>query len=110
MDFVRFGTILFSNVLFLFMRCLDFLDVVRIANKHVRFYPFHQIPLLCDQQELACTPKDTPRRIDMKEFCLSILVRQVIELSTKPFENLLLPNHLKTAYVLLYHNKVNDMN
>ena len=54
----------------IFMRFLDFLDVVRILYKHVRFYQFHQIPLLCDHQELACTPKDPPRRVDMKEMNL----------------------------------------
>ena len=48
----------------------DFLNVVGILYKHIRFYKFHQIPLLCDRQELACTPKDPPRRVDMNEISL----------------------------------------
>ena len=87
-----------------FMRFLDFLDVVGILYKHVRFYQFHQIHFLCDHQELACTPKDPPCRVNMKEMILIFLIRTFIELSTKPFENLLLWNRLKTAYVLLYLN------
>ena len=50
-----------------FMRFGDFLDGVRVSYKHVRFYHIHQMPLLCDHQELACTPKHPPRRVDMKE-------------------------------------------
>ena len=34
------------------------------------FYKFHKISLLCDHQELACTPKDPPRRVDMNEMSL----------------------------------------
>ena len=30
-------------------------------------YKFHEISLLCDHQELACTPKDPPRRVNMNE-------------------------------------------
>ena len=53
-----------------FVRLLDFLDIVGILYKHVRFFQFHQIALLCDHQELACTSKDLPRRVDMKEMRL----------------------------------------
>ena len=44
--------------------------IVRIQYEHVRFYQFHQIPLLWDHhchQELACTLKDPPRRVDRNE-------------------------------------------
>ena len=47
-----------------------FLDFVGILYKHVGFHEFHQIQFLCDHQELACTPKDPPQRLDMKEFIL----------------------------------------
>ena len=53
-----------------FMRCLDFVDVVRILFQPTRFCQFHHIPLLRDHQELACTPKDSPRRVDMNETSL----------------------------------------
>ena len=43
---------------------------VRILYRHIGFYKFHQISFLCDHQELACTPKDPPRRVDMKEISL----------------------------------------
>ena len=49
------------------MRFGDFADVVRILFQYIRFYQFHQIPLLCDHQDLACTTKDPPRRVDMNE-------------------------------------------
>ena len=42
-----------------------FVDVAGILYTHIRFYHFHQNTLLCDDQELACTPKDSPRRVDM---------------------------------------------
>ena len=45
----------------------DFLDVVRILYTHVRFYQVHQMPQLCDHQELACTPKHPPRRVIAKK-------------------------------------------
>ena len=53
-----------------FVRSLDFLDIVGILYKHIGFFQFHQIALLCDHQELACTSKDPPRRVDMKEMSL----------------------------------------
>ena len=85
-----------------YMRCWDFLvDVVRILFQQIRFYNFPQIPLLCDHQELTCTPKDPPPRVDMNERSL-FFIRKYIELSTKPFEDLLVWNLLKTAHVLLY--------
>ena len=40
------------------------------------FYKFHQISLLCDHQELACTPKDPHRRVDMNEGILICLCNQ----------------------------------
>ena len=61
-----------------FMRFWNFLDVVGILYKHIRFYQFHQIQLLCDHQELACTSKDPPRRVDMKEMSLIVLVRTFV--------------------------------
>ena len=64
------------------------------------FYKFHQISLLCDHQELACTPKDPPRRVDMNERSLIFFIIRIIELSTKPFENLLFWTCWKTAYAL----------
>ena len=99
------GLVLFVWNCCFFMRFQDFLDAARILYKHISFYQCHQIRFLCDHQELACTPKDPPRRVDMKEMCLLFFVRQFIELSTKPFENLLLWNRLKTAYVLWYLKK-----
>ena len=63
----------FSEGDVVFISLLDFLDADRILYKHVRFYRFHQIPLLCDHQELACTPKDPRRRVDMKEMSLICL-------------------------------------
>ena len=67
----------------------------------IRIYQFHQISVLCYHQELACTPKDPPRRVDMNERSLICFYN---ELSTKPFENLLFWACWKTAYALLYHN------
>ena len=60
---------LFDFEIIEFMRFLDFSDV-RILYRQLRFYKFHQISLLCDHQELACTPKDPPRRVDMNEMSL----------------------------------------
>ena len=34
------------------------------------FYQLHQVPLLCDHQELACTLEDPPRRVDVNEMSL----------------------------------------
>ena len=98
--------------LLIFIRFLDFLDVVRLLYKHRRLYQFHQILLLCDHQELACTLKDPPRRVDMKEISLICLcLRKNIELSTKPFEDLLLWNRLKPNMTLLsqWMNHINWM-
>ena len=71
------------------------------------FYNFHQISLLCDHQELACMPKDPPRRVDMNEMNLIFFIIRMIELSTKPFENQLFWTCWKTAHVLLYRNRMN---
>ena len=49
------------------MKFLDFLDVVRTLYKHEWFHDFHRISFLRDHQELACTPKDPRRPVDMKE-------------------------------------------
>ena len=40
------------------------------------FNKFHQISLLCYHQELACTPKDPPRRVDMNERSLIYFCKQ----------------------------------
>ena len=93
-----------------FMRFVHFLDVVGILYKHVRFFQFHQIALLCDHQELACTSKDPPRRVDMKEMSLICWGKNISWVIEKPFENLLLWHCLKTAYVLLYFYWMNHMN
>ena len=45
----------------------DFVADVGIAYILERLYRIHQIRLLCDHQELACTPKDPPWRVSMKE-------------------------------------------
>ena len=42
-----------------------------------RFYRFHEIALLCDHQELACTSKDPPRRVDMKDMSLIFLYKNI---------------------------------
>ena len=34
------------------------------------FYKLHQVSFLCYHQELACTPKDPSRRVDMNEVSL----------------------------------------
>ena len=60
-----------------FVRFLDFLDIVGILYKHVRFFQFHQIALLRDHQELACTSKDPPRRVDMKDMSLIFLYKNI---------------------------------
>ena len=77
----------------------DVLDVVRILSRDERFYQFHQIPFLRDHQQLACTPKDPPRRVEIKQMSRFVCMRKIIESSTKSFENLLLWNRLKPAYV-----------
>ena len=46
----------------------------------------------------------------MKEMSLICFFRKIIELSTKPFEYLLLWNRLKPAHVLLCLNKLNYVN
>ena len=74
LDLIRFNLLnwfyeiwdLFDLEIIDFMRFVDFSDV-RILYRHIRFHQFHQISLLCDHQELACTPKDPPRRVDMNE-------------------------------------------
>ena len=38
----------------------DVVAVVGIAHILERLYRIHQIRLLCDHQELACTPEDPP--------------------------------------------------
>ena len=78
--------------------------------EYIRSYQFHKTPLLCDDQELACTPKDPPRQVDMNEMSLTSCYRKINELSTNPFETQLLANRLKTAYALLYLDKMNYMN
>ena len=108
-DFMKFG-IIFCSELIDCMRFLDFLDVVGILYKHVKYFQFHQIALLCDHQELACTSKDPPRRVDMKEMSLFSFIRTFLELSTKPFENLLSWTRLKTANAFSYLNSMNYMN
>ena len=94
-----FGIVVFMRLLLIYAMLLEY--CMR------RVYQFHQTPVLCDHQDLACTPKDPPRRVDMKE--ISIFLRKLIDLSTKPFENLLLWDRLKTAYELLYVNQMNYM-
>ena len=62
-----FGTYFFSELLFL----LSFRIYGMLLEYYTRrFYQCHQIQLLCDRQELACTPIDPPRRADMKEVFL----------------------------------------
>ena len=66
---MRLGTYLvrycFHKIVF------DLLDVVRLFYKHLGLYKCHKIPLVYDHQELACTPKYPPRRVDMKEITFS---------------------------------------
>ena len=84
MDFMRFGTYLFDDLL-CFIRFLDSRHAVRILHKKV--LSISSNPTLCDHQELACTPKDPSRRVDMKEMSLiRLCVRKIIELWTKLFE------------------------
>ena len=61
-----FGLIYFSNLLILW----DFWIFWMLLEYDTRFFQFHEIGLLCDHQELACTSKDPPRRVDMKEMSL----------------------------------------
>ena len=64
----------FSEFLFVLRKHQYFLDDVRILYKQVS-YQFHRTPLLCGHRELACTPKDPPRRVDKKEMSLVCLSR-----------------------------------
>ena len=63
---MRFWTYLFSSLLILW----DLGIFWMLLEYDTRFYRFHEIALLCDHQELACTSKDPPRRVDMKEMSL----------------------------------------
>ena len=71
----EFGTFFFESILVSAM--FGLLDVVRILYRHMMFYQFHQIPLLCDHRELACTPKDPPRRFDMNEMGLIFFYEKI---------------------------------
>ena len=62
--FMRFGTYFISK---LFILWVFWIFLMLEYYRHIRFHKIHQIPLLCYHQELACTPKDPPRRVDMKE-------------------------------------------
>ena len=64
-DFMRFGTYLISNLLLLWDFWIFLMFEYYIGMQS--FYKCHQISFLCDHQELACTPKDPPRRVDMNE-------------------------------------------
>ena len=55
-----------------------------------RVFRIHEFQLLCDHQALTCTPKDPPRRVCMQERSYRNIFRTFIELSIKPFENVLL--------------------
>ena len=79
---------------------------VGILYKHVRLYQFHQISLLCDHHELACTLKDPSRRVDMKQTS-PISFRKKIDwvIGKQSFENLLSWDILKPnmcSYSLIY--------
>ena len=52
---------------YFFLTFWDFVADVGIAYILERLYRIHQIRLLCDHQELACTPEDPPWRVSMKE-------------------------------------------
>ena len=73
---MRFGIYVFFYFID-FMRFVDLLGVVGILYKHVRFCRFRQIALLCDHQELTCTSKDPPRRVDMKEMSLILFGKNI---------------------------------
>ena len=55
----------------IFMFCFFYVAIFWISwmllEYDTRFYRFHEIHFLCDHQELACTPKDPPRQVNMKE-------------------------------------------
>ena len=104
LDLIRCNLIKwFYEILYLlfwkFIDCVRFwvfLDIVGILYKHIRFFQFHQIALLCDHQELACTSKDPPRRVDMKDMSLIFLYKNIYWVIDKtvwkptlvdPFEN-----------------------
>ena len=66
-------------VCFDFCFCFEFLDFERLLEYFIStegFYQFHQISFLCHRHELACTPKDPPRRVDMKEMNLICLCKE----------------------------------
>ena len=44
-----------------------------------RFFEVQQSQLLCDNQDLACTPKDPPRRGNMKDMSFRENMEQFIE-------------------------------
>ena len=60
-----------------FMKCLNFSDVVRILYEHVSFHQFHRIPLSCDHQGLAYTPKDPPGRVDIKKISVFLCLKKM---------------------------------
>ena len=93
-DLLRFGNIVF-------MWILKFLDVFWILHKHVNKYQFHQIPLLCNHQELACTPTAAPRRVDMKEMSLIVFRKKTYWVIAKTTWKTTLVERCETAYVLL---------
>ena len=65
----------------IFMFCFFYVAIFWISwmllEYDTRFYRFHEIQLLCDHQELACTPKDPPRLVDMKEMSLIVLYKNI---------------------------------
>ena len=71
---MRFGTYLISKLLILWDFWIFLMLEYYIGMQG--FYKFHQISLLCDHQELACTPKDPPRRVDMNEMSLICFCNQ----------------------------------
>ena len=92
-----------------FMTFLNFVDVVRILYKHVRLYQFHQISLLYDHQELACTPKDPPRRAGIK-MSLTSFYKKMYWVVDKAVWKPSLVEQFKTAYVLLHLNEIDYIN
>ena len=95
-----------------FIDFVRFLDFVGILYKHVRFFQFHQIALLRDHQKLACTSKDPPWRVDMKDMSLIFLYKNIYWVIDKtvwkptlvdPFEN-------RKCALIFYLNELYQLN
>ena len=99
---IEFGAF-FSKLLFL-MRCLNFLDGVRILYRHARFLfiNFIKSRFYAITKSWHAHQKIRLDELIWTKWVYLFLITTLIELSTKPFQNLLFWACWKTAYALLY--------